>query len=97
MTGDVSAKLVTGCERRASTSAVAEMRSVAKKKTLDPNKRKGTLIRVSDELAEALREATGLERMTVAEFGDQHILPVVRKRYRDALIKKARSVEGGGA
>ena len=76
-------------------SALAELRSVAKKKTVDPHKRKGTLIRVSDELAEALREATGLERMTVADFGDQHLLPVVRKRYRDILIKKARA-EGGG-
>jgi hypothetical protein len=74
-------------------SALAEMKSVAKKKNVDPHKRSGTLIRVSDELAEALREATSLERSTVAEFGDLHLLPVVRKRYRDVLLEKARAAK----
>jgi hypothetical protein len=78
-------------------NALAERKSVAKKKNPDPHKRSGTLIRVSDELAEALREATSYERVTVAQFGDQHLLPVVRKRCREVVLRKARGLEGGGA
>ena len=73
--------------------AMTEIRSVAKKKT-EP-KRYGTLIRVSDEFAAALRELTGFEGSTVAKFADAHLLPVIRKRYREAIIKKAKGLEGG--
>jgi hypothetical protein len=77
-------------------SVVAEVRGVAKKKTGETPKRYGTLIRVSDAFADALRDVTGFEKTTVAEFCDTLLLPVVRKRYRDAVIKKARGLEGGG-
>lgn len=75
-------------------SATAEIRDVAKKKTGESPKRYGTLIRVSDEFAEAMRDLTGLMRTSTAEFADAHLLPVVRKHYRDGLVKKAKEQEG---
>jgi hypothetical protein len=77
-------------------SATAETRDVAKKKTGESPKRYGTLIRVSDEFAAALRDVTGFEKSTVAEFADAHLLPVVRKRYRDAVLSVAKRMQGGG-
>lgn len=56
----------------------------------------GTLVRVSEGFAEALRDATRFEKTSVAEFADAHLLPVVRKRYREAVLKEARRVEGEG-
>jgi hypothetical protein len=76
--------------------AVAEIRDVAKKKSAGTSKRYGTLVRVSDDFAKALSEVTRFEGSSVAEFADAHLLPVVRKRYRDAVIKEARRMEGGG-
>jgi hypothetical protein len=76
-------------------SVVAEIRDVAKKKTAGSPKRYGTLIRVSDEFAAALRDVTGFEKTTVAEFADAVLLPVVRKRYRDDVIREAKRMEGG--
>jgi hypothetical protein len=78
-------------------NAVGEIRDVAKKKPqATAPKRYGTLIRVSDEFAAALRDATGFEKSTVAEYADTHLLPVVRKRYRDAVLSTAKRLEGGG-
>lgn len=77
-------------------NAVAEIRDVARKKPqAAAPKRYGTLIRVSDEFAAALRDVTGFEKSTVAEFADAHLLPVVRKRYRDAVLSAAKRMEGG--
>ena len=56
----------------------------------------GTLIRVSDEFAEAIRDATGFEKMSAAEYIDLHLLAIVRKRYRDAVIKAAKKMEDKG-
>lgn len=36
------------------------------------------------------------EKSTVAEFADAQLLPVVRKRYRDAVLSVAKRMEGGG-
>ena len=71
-------------------SVTAEIQDVAKKQP----KRYGTLIRVSDQFAEALKDVTGFEKITVAEFCDTHLLPVVRKRYHNGVIKKAKKLEG---
>jgi hypothetical protein len=74
------------------------VQGVAKKKLDTPTgkpKRYGTMIRVSDEFAEALRLATGFEQTSVAEFADAHLLPIVKKRYRDAVMKEAKRIEGG--
>lgn len=77
-------------------TVVAEVRDVAKKKSAVTPKRYGTLVRVSDEFAKALSEVTRFEGSSVAEFADAHLLPVVRKRYREAVLKEARRMEGGG-
>lgn len=69
---------------------------MAKGKTSGKPKRYGTLIRVSDDLAEALRDVTSLEKISVAEYGDKHILPAVRKRYRDLILKAAKKMEEQG-
>jgi hypothetical protein len=68
---------------------------VASKKASAKPKRYGTLIRVSDEFAEALRTVTGFEGSSTAEFADAVLLPIVRKRYREGVIKEARKLEGG--
>lgn len=59
-------------------------------------KRYGTLIRVTDEFADAIRDASSLEKLSVADFATAHLLPVVTRRYRDTLISKAKKVEGKG-
>jgi hypothetical protein len=53
-----------------------------------------TLIRVTVEFAEALRIATSFERTSVGEFATKHLLPVVRKHYRDAVMREAKRMEG---
>ena len=66
---------------------------VAKKPTKP--KRYGTLIRVSDAFAEALRNAASFEKMNIAEFADTYLLSPTEKRYKDAVLKEARRMEGG--
>lgn len=63
-----------------------------KKTDLDP-KRHGSLIRVSEAFAEAIRDVVGLEKTSAAKFADTHLLPIVQKRYRDIILKKARKME----
>jgi hypothetical protein len=55
----------------------------------------GTVIRVSDEFGQALRDVTRFEKISVSEFADTHLLPIVRNRYRDAVLKEAKRMEGG--
>jgi hypothetical protein len=76
-------------------SATAETPGVAKKKTGESPKRYGTLIRLSDEFAAALRDVRVFEKSTVAQFADAHLPPVVRKRYRDAVLSLAKCMQGG--
>jgi hypothetical protein len=66
---------------------------VAKKKG-EP-KRYGTLVRVSDRFADALRSAASFDKTSMSEFADRVLLPVVEKHYRDAVLKEARRMEGG--
>jgi T5orf172 domain len=61
-----------------------------------PARKYGSLIRVSAEFAEALADAARIEKMSAGEFADAHLLAVVRKRYREVLVKEAKRVEGGG-
>jgi len=51
--------------------------------------------RISHAIVEALRLVTAFEGVSVAEFADAALLPVLRKRHRDAVVKEARKVEGG--
>jgi hypothetical protein len=76
-------------------SAVGESTKMAKKKSGPIPRRYGTLVRVSDEFAEALRDVVGFEKTSIAEFADAHLLPVVRKRYRESVLREARRIEGG--
>jgi hypothetical protein len=77
-------------------AAIAEGMRVAKKKGEKAPKRYGTLIRVSDAFAKALRDATRMEGVSAAEFADTHLLPIVQKRYRDAVLKRAKALESEG-
>src|SRR4051794_7611656 len=87
---------VVGCKSCAEgpMHAVAGVKDVARKKSGTTPKRYGTLIRVSDTFAQALSDATRFEKTSVAEFADAHLLPVVRKRYRESVLKEARRMEG---
>jgi hypothetical protein len=75
--------------------ATAGVLDVAKEKPAGKPKRYGTMIRVSDAFAEALGDVTAIEKQSVAEFCDAVLLPIVRKRYRESLLKKVRKLEGG--
>jgi hypothetical protein len=54
----------------------------------------GSLIRVSDQFIEAMRDVTGFEKVSTAEFADAVLLPIVQKRYREGVIRKAKQLEG---
>ena len=71
-----------------------EVELVAKKKTAGA-KAQGTLVRVSDEFHRVLTDASKFEGMSVAQYADAYLLPIVRKRYRDSVVKEARRLEGG--
>jgi hypothetical protein len=68
--------------------------SMARKKAESP-KGKGTLIRVSDEFAAAVGEVARFENLSNADWLDALVLPLARKLYREAVIKKAKRMEGG--
>lgn len=86
------------CYRREGANAmgVALMESpVAKKKAtakVEP-KKSGTMIRVSDELADALRKVCALEGMSFAEFSEAHYLPVIQARYRELIASESSRIE----
>lgn len=71
------------------------MPSVAKKRPGGKGKRDSTMVRVSVRFAEALLQAASFEGGSMAEFADAHLLPVVQKRYRDAVIREAKRLESG--
>jgi hypothetical protein len=52
-------------------------------------KRYGTLIRVSDEFAEAINRATRMMGLSVSAFADDHLLPIVEERYRESVLAEA--------
>jgi hypothetical protein len=71
-------------------------RDVAKKKADEPvqPKRYGTLIRVTDRFAKAVKEASSFEQASIAEYLDAYVLPIVEKKFADAIVKKAKRIEG---
>jgi hypothetical protein len=73
---------------------MAEVKDVAKKKSVATTRRYRTLIRVSDAFGRALGDVTRFEKVRIAEFADSHPLPVVRKRSRESVLKGARRMEG---
>ena len=55
---------------------------------------KDAMVRVSTAFAEALKDVVRIEGKSIAEFADDYLLPIVRKRYKDSLMKEARRVSG---
>jgi hypothetical protein len=78
------------------TAAATEAKDVAKKKADEPvqPKRYGTLIRVSDKFAAAIKDASSFEKASIAEYCDAYLLPIVEKKFADAIVKKAKRIEG---
>jgi hypothetical protein len=69
-------------------------KNVGKKTAKDAEpKRYGTLIRVSEAFAEAMGEASSFEGMSVAQFAETRLLPVVKQHYKEAVIAKARRLQ----
>ena len=66
--------------------------TVAKKKASTPAdpKRYGTLVRVSDAFADALRKTSALQGVSMADFADTHLLAVAQRIYREALAKESK-------
>jgi hypothetical protein len=75
----------------------SEKQMAKKNASVNPNpKQYGTLIRVGNEFADALRKACALEGVSVAEFAEANFLPIIQKRYRESLAKEAKRMEGQG-
>lgn len=53
-----------------------------------------TLIRVSDEFAEAIKLVSSFEQVSIAEFASAHLLPLVDEQYRDSVTREAKRLEG---
>ncbi len=71
-------------------------RSVGRKKSQEGKPRRyGTQIRVSDAFADLIVKAANAEGMSVAEFADKYMLGIAEKRYRDAILREAKRLEGG--
>jgi hypothetical protein len=90
-------KVLTSLETGMNATTVKD-KPMAKKKTTvkaEP-KRYGSLIRVSDAFADAINTASSFEKMSVSEFADLYLVPVVQKRYKDAVTKEAKRLEGNG-
>jgi hypothetical protein len=75
-------------------NTVPENREMAKKETDATARKYANLVRVSAEFAEALNDAARMEKMSAGEFADTHLLPTVRKRYRETVLKEAKRVGG---
>ena len=77
-------------------AALLEAIPVAKKRaeTGEKPKRYGTLIRVSDEFAASITRIASFEKLSVAEFADTHFLPLSEKRFREAILREAKKMEG---
>jgi hypothetical protein len=82
------------CGKEITITATGEIEVAKKKSAKDLPKRYGTLIRVSDKFAESIRRASSFEKASIAEYAETHLLPVIERRYRDAVLKEAKKMEG---
>jgi hypothetical protein len=92
-----SATLLAALNGGHMTAAAIGARDVVKKKKAgEPAvpKRYGTLIRVSDRFAKAIKEASSFDQSSIAEYIDAHLLPIVEKKFADAVVKRAKRIEG---
>jgi hypothetical protein len=61
---------------------------VKKQEAKEDTRQHTTMVRVSTLLAEGLKSTATMEGISIAEFADVHLLPVVKKRYREILIRE---------
>ncbi len=74
--------------------AVLSMQTKTKERDVAKQpKSHGTMVRVSFELAEALRRIAGLETQSIMEWSDKNLLSIVLKKYDEAILKKAKEIE----
>jgi hypothetical protein len=52
--------------------------------------KKSRLMRVSTEFADTVQALAGMEKVSAAEFMDAEFLALIKKRYKDAILKEAR-------
>jgi hypothetical protein len=71
-------------------------RPMARKRTSskDEPKKGGTMIRVTEEVAEALRKVCALKNMTAAEFSEAYYLPVIEQCYRELIAAESKRISG---
>jgi hypothetical protein len=75
-------------------STVTGTQTVARKsKNPSSPKRYGSLIRVTDEFAEAIRDASSLEKMSIAEFAQTYLTRTVRDHYKKTIKRLAKKVD----
>lgn len=76
-------------------SSVTKEMAVGKMRSQEGKPRRyGTLIRVTDDAAKMITKAASFEGISVADFVTQYLIPLVEKRYRDAVLKEARKMKG---
>lgn len=78
--------------------ATTEAPHVAKKKAPaapEPARRYGSLIRVSDEFAEAINDAASIRKQSVRDLADELLLGLVRKAYTDKILEAAEQIQKG--
>jgi len=77
--------------------SAARERSVGRKKSQGSGPRRyGTQIRVSDAFADLIVKAANAEGLSVAAFADKYMLAIAEKRYREAILREAERLKGGG-
>ena len=76
--------------------ATTEAPVVSKKKTpaaSDAPRRYGTLIRVSDEFAEAITDAASIRKVSVRDLADDLLLDIVKKAFADKILERAEEIQ----
>ncbi len=69
--------------------------TVARKKQAPKVEKKGeTQIRVSAEVADALRKVCALENLSAAEFADRYYMPIIQERYKLLIVAENKRIGG---
>jgi hypothetical protein len=70
-------------------------RPVSKKKSQEASepKRYGTLIRVSDDFAQKIRDAAHFERVSIADFADTFLLAILDKKYTEVMLRATKTIK----
>jgi hypothetical protein len=57
--------------------------------------RKTVMIRVYEDLAEKVKQASGERGITAAEFGERFLTPCAERAHRDYINAESKRLEGG--